>query len=220
MSNKRLLTAAIAVTASISSFSMANASMITTQKDAYQTGQTNIVKVHDRYRRHSHNDSYTRKSVDQIKFKLEKRGYKKIKVLDNRSPIYLFKVCRDGVKYKFAIRDNGSIKRRTKTGYCSRKHYRAHDSYDRRDRGYREDRYHDRGISRSRILRILGNHGYGRAYFVDSHPPVYKLNACRGGTRYKVSVNNYGSIVNSQRIGYCSTGSRYIDYWKSPRRFR
>lgn len=225
MANRSVFTAILAVTASIASYSVSNATMLAASKEAHSANNraTNIIKVHDRYQKHYH-DSYgrsrPRKSVDQVKFKLEKRGYKKIRILDNQSPIYLFKACRDGVKYKFAIRDTGAIKYRNKTGYCSRRRHREADSYNGHDRRYNDRRYHDDGISPSKALRIVGQHGYGRAYFVDRQLPVYKLNACRGGTRYKVSVNGYGKITRSQRIGYCSTGSRYIDYWRSPRRFR
>ncbi len=222
MVKNSLLTTALITAISIISNTTSNAAMLTTQQNAHSLNQynTNILKVHDRYHRHSHNNydgSRTRKSIDQVKFKLEKRGYNKISVLDNRSPIYLLKACRDGVKYKLAIRDSGSIKYRNKIGYCSRRAYKNsqhHNSYDR------HDRYQDGGISPSRVLRIVGQHGYGRAYFIDRHPPVYKLNACRGGIRYNLSVNDYGSITRSQKVGYCSTGSRYIDYWRSPRRFK
>ena len=69
------------------------------------------------------------------------------------------------------------------------------------------------------VRRILRRKGFHGIRFTDRKLPLYKLKACKHGLRYQIYVKYNGKIKRKREIGYCSTGNRHRDYWRSPRHF-
>ncbi len=237
MVNKKLLTA-------IFSLSVASFGLTTAQADTlHNSSNTNssnanaaeLIKVHDYYRRHDHDYERKRynKSPSEVRYILRRKGYKRIRFTDKNLPVYKLEACWKGSTYELLVKGNGKIKKKDRIGFCGNKYdefghkrKRYNDDYDRRDRDYRPRRrsHYDDDYeykkSPAQVRRILARRGFNRISFIDRYLPTYKVNACKNGLRYKVAIRYDGSIKNTLKIGYCSTGNRLRDYWRSPRQFR
>ncbi len=101
--------------------------------------------------------------------------------------------------------------------------FKKKHKYKKHKYGYEDDYGHNPyyySKSPKQVRHILQKKGFHRIYFTDRKLPLYKLNACRSGLRYQIYVKYNGAIKRSREVGYCSTGSRYKDYWRSPKYFR
>lgn len=55
----------------------------------------------------------------------------------------------------------------------------------------------------SDVRHILRDHGYYNIDFIETNPPVYMANACRGHVRYHFHVDYYGQVTERRPIGRC-----------------
>ncbi len=62
------------------------------------------------------------------------------------------------------------------------------------------------GMRPNTVRRSLRSRGYYNIVFTDRRLPVYRVRACRGDKKYKLSLNRWGEIRRRVRIGWC--GSR------------
>jgi len=53
------------------------------------------------------------------------------------------------------------------------------------------------------VRRSLRSRGFYNIVFTDRRLPVYRVRACRGDKKFKLSLNRWGEIRRRRRIGWC-----------------
>lgn len=222
MANNKILTALFTISVASITFTGAQADTLHNSKSATST---NLIKVHD-YSEDYYERRRYKKTPSDVRYILRRKGYHRIRFTDKNLPLYKLEACWKGSTYELSVKANGKISKKDRIGFCGNKYdefghkrKRYDDDYEPRRRARYDDDYEYKK-SPAQVRHILARRGFNRISFVDRYLPTYKVNACKNGLRYKVAVRYDGSIKNSQKIGYCSTGNRLRDYWRSPRQFR
>ena len=95
-------------------------------------------------------------------------------------PDYVVQACLDADRYELSIDSFGNITDRRPIGAC------------------------DAPVDPNELGRLLADLGLDRAKVIDSRPPRYRLEACRGRNQVEIVVNRYGRILDEVQIGRCS----------------
>ncbi len=125
-----------------------------------------------------------------IRRSLRDRGYRNIRFIDRRLPVYKVKACRNGKKFRLRLNRWGDINRRVRIGRCG---------------GYRHG---SAGLSFPQIRAGLRDRGYHKIRFTDRRLPGYGAKVCRNGKRYALRLNRWGRIMDRDRRGWCGYGRR------------
>ncbi len=122
-------------------------------------------------------------SLEEIISRLRRDGYSRIDATEGREGNYLVRVCERGRKSILVIDRFGKTLRTKNIGRC------------RRGADFSEVRLmmRDEGYNRVRLIERGGRNGRG-----------YIVEACRRGTKYRVTVSRRGTIRRERRIGRCT----------------
>lgn len=117
---------------------------------------------------------------DQIRKILSDRGYGRI-TIEDRAGKYIAVGCRGSERLRAELNYYGDISTERRIGQCVRE------------------------LSPADITAKLESEGYTRISFVDRQPPRYVAEACRESERVKLVIDNFGQILDSTRLGRCSS---------------
>lgn len=117
-------------------------------------------------------------TIDTIAKKLEKRGYQRVNVQQSQGQ-YTAIACARGNRYRINISVVGDIKNESRIGRCNNR------------------------LNSSDFITKLQAQNYNRIEFTDLNPPRIRATACKGRTKYKLTMNQFGEIRRRHEIGNC-----------------
>jgi hypothetical protein len=110
---------------------------------------------------------------------LERLGFDRIEFASRQPPRYVALACLGAERYEIVFNKQGELVERRPIGQCEA----PVGPYD--------------------LPAYLAKKGYDRAKVIDSRPPRYRVEACKGPDRVELVVGRYGRIVDEVRIGRC-----------------
>jgi outer membrane protein OmpA-like peptidoglycan-associated protein len=116
---------------------------------------------------------------------LRVQGYSQIDFVDLKGATITAKACSGDSAYRVTINRNGRILERDQAGAC--------------DPAATGD-----PVSPDVIIDALYGQGFLRINVLDRTPPTFLVNACRGGHKYQVRLDDDGDIIDSKDNGACN----------------
>jgi hypothetical protein len=110
---------------------------------------------------------------------LERLGFDRIEFASRQPPRYVALACLGAERYEIVFNKQGELVERRPIGEC------------------------EAPIGPLELPAYLAKKGYDRAKVIDSRPPRYRVEACRGPDRVELVVGRYGRIIDEVRIGRC-----------------
>ncbi len=111
---------------------------------------------------------------------LNDRGYRRI-TIEDRAGKYIAVGCRGNERFRAEVNYYGDISIERRIGRCVTE------------------------LSPADITAKLESEGYTRISFTDRQPPRYVAEACRESERLKLVIDAFGLILDSTRLGRCSS---------------
>lgn len=116
---------------------------------------------------------------------LRVQGYSQIDFIDLKGSTITAKACSGNSAYRVTINRNGRVLERDQTGAC--------------DPNATGD-----PINPDVIIDALYGQGFLRINVVDRTPPTFLVNACRGGRKFQVRLDDDGDIIDTKDNGVCN----------------
>lgn len=162
---------------------------------------------------------------------MREKGYNRISVINNTPPRYQIEACTKNIRYDITLNRFGNITQRKRIGDCNpavnqeqltqvlrqegfsriniekrqNGNYRITACFEGAEKRIRLNRYGElleevdgqkcASRSISQINDAMKNRGFKRAKFY--------IEACRGGNKLKIQLNQYGDLVGRENIGSC-----------------
>lgn len=126
---------------------------------------------------------------DRVRRILSADGYTDIEFLDDRLPVYIVRACRRGELLRLRLNRFGEVRNSRTIGTCGRDTRRP-------------------TLAIRDIERRLERLGYTNVSFLDRDPPLYLAEACRGGDRYRLRIDEQADIEFRVAVGPCRDGNR------------
>ena len=116
---------------------------------------------------------------------LRVQGYSQIDFLDLRGAVITANACSGNSAYRVSINRTGRVLERDQTGACS-----PTATGD--------------PVSPDVIIDALYGQGFLRINVLDRTPPTFLVDACRGGRKYQVRLDDDGDIIDAKDNGACN----------------
>ena len=116
---------------------------------------------------------------------LRVQGYSQIDFLDLRGAVITANACSGTSAYRVSINRTGRVLERDQTGACS-----PTATGD--------------PVSPDVIIDALYGQGFLRINVLDRTPPTFLVDACRGGRKYQVRLDDDGDIIDAKDNGACN----------------
>lgn len=111
---------------------------------------------------------------------LRRQGFEGIEFQQSEPPNFVVQACLGRAKFRLLVDRQGNILDETRAGLCEQE-------IDPRD-----------------IPAILAKRGFSQVDVVDDRLPRYVAIACKDGKQVELTLNRYGKIVKTKRIGKCA----------------
>ncbi len=111
---------------------------------------------------------------------LRKQGFEGIEFRVSEPPNYVVHACLGRAKFRLIVDPEGQILDESRAGLC------------------------DQEINPNDIAAILAKRGFSQIEIVDDRLPRYVAIACKDGKQVELTLNRYGKIVKTKRIGKCA----------------
>ncbi|MCF6320265.1 MAG: hypothetical protein L3J32_00640 [Rhizobiaceae bacterium] len=119
-------------------------------------------------------------SPSDVQAMLRKQGFTQIKFLSRQLPIYIAEACIGKRKLRLDLSPFGEILREQPLGNC-------------------------RGpLNPDRLASFLEQRGFSRVVIIDNRLPRYIAEVCEGNSRFELTLNRYGDIIERYNTGVCS----------------
>ena len=116
---------------------------------------------------------------------LRVQGYSQIDFLDLKGAVITANACSANSAYRVSINRTGRVLERSQTGACN-----PTATGD--------------PVSPDVIIDALYGQGFLRINILDRTPPTFLVDACRGGRKYQVRLDDDGDIIDSKDNGACN----------------
>lgn len=116
---------------------------------------------------------------------LRVQGYSQIDFLDLRGSVITANACSGNSAYRVTINRTGRVLERDQTGACN-------------PTGTGDP------VSPDVIIDALYGQGFLRINVLDRTPPTFLVDACRGGRKYQVRLDDDGDIIDIKDSGACN----------------
>ncbi len=114
---------------------------------------------------------------------LEKRGFTRVKVIDDQLPNYIAEACRKGRHLELTLDRYGKISDQFELGRCARR------------------------ITRAQLLSQLQDKGFNRVKVVKESERGYVVDVCKDQQNHRLSFNAYGTLKKDEPKGDCRSYS-------------
>lgn len=111
---------------------------------------------------------------------LREKGYNRIQFTDRQLPRYVAEACFKNRKVELLINRFGEVRDERRIGQCSPP------------------------IDGKNLVKVMSEKGYNRVSVINDTPPRYEVEACTKNIRYDITLNQFGNITQSKRIGECN----------------
>lgn len=115
---------------------------------------------------------------------LRNQGYNRIEFLDLSGDTLSANACSEDASYRLTLNLNGRVLERSETGECTLP-------------------VPERAVAAEQIIDTLYGRGFLRINIVDSTPPTFLANACRGDRKYQVRMDDEGNVIDTKEDGEC-----------------
>ncbi len=119
-------------------------------------------------------------SRGEIAALLRKQGFEAIDFQPSEPREFIVHACLGRAKFEIVLDRQGNIRREVRIGVC------------------------EPGIDPAEIPAILAKRGFTRVEVIDDQLPDYVAVGCKDGNRVEVTLNRFGVIVKTQRLGRCA----------------
>lgn len=131
----------------------------------------------------------------EIRYVLRSKGFSRIRFVNPDPPNITAEACRDGIRLKLTLDRFGTTKGSEEIGECL--------FFDEVRTPVNETLP---GVLKAdEVEDILASQGFLDIRFTDRKLPTYVAEACRGGNKFKLTLNRYGEITDRTNIGGCSS---------------
>lgn len=110
---------------------------------------------------------------------LEKQGYSRVVVIDDRLPRYVAEVCKGRKRLELTLNRYGDVIDRYKSGSCATR------------------------IDRRQIVERIRAQGGSRVTVVREDNKGFLIEACLEGDRVRFEIDTYGDLLNERNLGQC-----------------
>ena len=110
---------------------------------------------------------------------LERQGYSRIVVIDDKLPRYVAEVCEKSKRVELTLNRYGDVIERYSTGKCSRQ------------------------IDRRQIVDAMRDQGYSRINVKRENSRGFVVEACYSGQLIRIDFNPYGEFLDERALGDC-----------------
>ena len=130
----------------------------------------------------------------EIRYVLRSKGFSRIRFVNPDPPNIIAEACREGVRLKLTLDRFGTTKNSEEIGDCP-----AFDEARTPVNEYSVD-----VLDADEVEDTLSSQGFTEIRFTDRKLPTYVAEACRGGNKFKLTVNRYGEITDRTNTGGCA----------------
>jgi outer membrane protein OmpA-like peptidoglycan-associated protein len=146
----------------------------------------------------------------EIRYILRSKGFSRIRFVNPDPPKIIVEACREGARLRLELDRFGTTKSSDELGSCL-----AIDE----DKTPVNLSLPD-VLKREEVEEILSSQGFADLRFTDANLPRYVAEGCRGGNKFKLTINRYGEITDRRIIGSCvSTEVEDVANNPPPKRF-
>jgi len=117
---------------------------------------------------------------DNLTTMLERNGYDRVKIVDNRRPPYVARACKGEDRMEVEIGRYGRVLRQQRIRSCRTQ------------------------IDPQNVATILEKEGFDRVRVVRGNNPPYLVEACRGDELNELTIGRFGRIQRTDRVGTCA----------------
>ena len=119
-------------------------------------------------------------SRGEIAALLRKQGFEEIEFQQSEPPDFVIHACLGQAKFELVVTRQGKIRNERRIGLCGQ------------------------SIDPAQIPAILAKLGFTRIEVTDDQLPHYVAVGCKDGNRVEVTLNRFGQVVKTQRLGACA----------------
>ncbi|MFO1172163.1 MAG: OmpA family protein [Hyphomicrobiaceae bacterium] len=130
----------------------------------------------------------------EIRYVLRSKGFSRIRFLNPDPPNIIAEACREGVRLKLTLDRFGTTKESEEIGSCP-----AFDEVKTPVNESAPD-----VLKADEVEDILSSQGFTDIRFTDRKLPTYVAEACRGGNKFKLTLNRFGEITDRTNTGGCA----------------
>lgn len=133
----------------------------------------------------------------EIRYILRSKGFSRIRFINPDPPKIIVEACREGVRLKLELDRFGTTKNSEELGDCF---------------AFDEDKTPVNpslpGVLKlEEVEDILASQGFSDIRFTDKTLPRFVAEACRGGNKFKLTINRYAEITDRTVIGGCESAN-------------
>lgn len=131
----------------------------------------------------------------EIRYILRSKGFSRIRFINPDPPKIIVEACREGARLKLELDRFGTTKNTEELGDCY---------------AFDEDKTPVNpslpGVLKlEEVEDILASQGFSDIRFTDKTLPRFVAEACRGGNKFKLTINRYAEITDRTVIGGCKS---------------
>lgn len=111
---------------------------------------------------------------------LRKQGFEEVDFQQSGPSGHVVHACLGQAKFELVVNPQGEIESESRIGLCGR------------------------GIDPADIPAVLAERGFTRIEIIDDQLPRYVAVACKDGKRVEVTLNRFGKVIKTKRLGRCA----------------
>ncbi len=151
----------------------------------------------------------TSEANQEIRYILRSKGFSRIRFVNPDPPKIIVEACREGARLRLELDRFGTTKNTEELGDCY---------------AFDEDKTPVNpslpGVLKlEEVEDILASQGFADIRFTDKTLPRYVAEACRGGNKFKLTINRYAEITDRAVIGGCKTEDDDVSDNPPPKRY-
>lgn len=132
-------------------------------------------------------------------------GFGVYRILNREPGRTMVEACRNGRKFRLAVRANGRVRNRGDIGRCDLRVTGVVNQNNPQRRGQNAQGAGRQGVPLPQIRQSLRQQGFNRIEFTDRELPGYGARVCDGsGRQLLLRLNRRGEIRRAERTGRCA----------------